>query len=660
MITKLRLKNWKSHLDSQFEFSKGVNALLGIMGSGKSSVVQGISFALFGKFPGIQSIKMDEVIMGKPNKKDFAEVELEFIIDGNNYSVKRRIAKGKSEAEIRKGGGLITTGPVNVTESVEKLLQIDYDLFSKAVYSEQNGIDFFLRIPSGRRREQIDRMLKLDEFERVRELSVSSANRLKNRIEEKMRIVSELEKERIEEKLAVLERELVQFRDRSMVIGKELEKVKDSIKKLNERLEEFEEMEKKINSLKTEKKSIEAGLKEMNSFVSSTGVLADVKKRVRELDAMIKGLRTEEKSMDSLLEEFRTRVASKNAEIRMINESIKNIEGVEGKCPVCDTKITREKKLEIVSKKTASLKRMRVELNKMVAELERIKEKLKGISEKLRAAELEKEKAESSVAELERLDEMKKRRAGYLKKLAELKNEIAGIEKKIKLADVSGISEQLENALKKEGGLAAEMKVLMARIKEKEESIEDVRKRKGILDKYREEISCDGNVIKLLESFCGVLVRTQDQLRDEFLKLVNSIMSSIWSELYPYGDFTDIRLWVENDFILQLRALNGEWLSVEGIVSGGERSMAALALRIAFSLAFIPKLGWLILDEPTHNLDSNAIGRFAELLREKIGRFTEQVFLITHEERLVEGIVGKVYRLEREKEKDGVTISSVI
>jgi DNA repair exonuclease SbcCD ATPase subunit len=72
-------------------------------------------------------------------------------------------------------------------------------------------------------------------------------------------------------------------------------------------------------------------------------------------------------------------------------------------------------------------------------------------------------------------------------------------------------------------------------------------------------------------------------------------------------------------------------------------------------MAFIPSLKWLILDEPTHNLDHNAIAQFAEVLREKIHSFANQVFLITHEDRISEGVTGHFYRLERKKELDEPT-----
>ena len=110
-----------------------------------------------------------------------------------------------------------------------------------------------------------------------------------------------------------------------------------------------------------------------------------------------------------------------------------------------------------------------------------------------------------------------------------------------------------------------------------------------------------------------------------------------------------VRLAIDKDYVLQVKGSEG-WVSVDGIASGGERSIACLALRIAFSMALVPNRKWLILDEPTHNLDLNAIHQFTSVLREKINRFVEQVFLITHEERVSEGVMGSLYKLERNKE----------
>ena len=45
------------------------------------------------------------------------------------------------------------------------------------------------------------------------------------------------------------------------------------------------------------------------------------------------------------------------------------------------------------------------------------------------------------------------------------------------------------------------------------------------------------------------------------------------------------------------------------MASGGERSIACLAMRIAMAMVIVPNLRWLILDEPTHNIDEQGISK---------------------------------------------------
>ena len=94
MITKLKLNNWRSHLDTDLIFSEGTNCFIGKMGAGKTSVLDAICFALFGTFPALQSkkIKLSDVVMKKPKMKQEAYVDLGFNIDGYEWNVKRTIS----------------------------------------------------------------------------------------------------------------------------------------------------------------------------------------------------------------------------------------------------------------------------------------------------------------------------------------------------------------------------------------------------------------------------------------------------------------------------------------------------------------------------------------------------------------------------------------
>jgi len=51
---------------------------------------------------------------------------------------------------------------------VEKAIEINYNLFSRAVYSEQNEIDSFLRLSPKDRKTKFDELLDLQKYEAVR------------------------------------------------------------------------------------------------------------------------------------------------------------------------------------------------------------------------------------------------------------------------------------------------------------------------------------------------------------------------------------------------------------------------------------------------------------------------------------------------------------
>src|SRR3989338_2833589 len=328
MISKVRLKNWKSHLDSEFEFSQGVNGLIGIMGSGKSSVMDSISFALFGTFPHLNSRKigLDDLIMKKPQQQKEAEVSLELKLNGSTYSVKRVIREGKgtTHAEIRENGKLIDVNPVGVTSYVEKILGIDYPLFSRAVYSEQNNIDYFLTIPKGKRMQHIDEMLKVDEFEKVREGIVKIKNSMLERRKEKVKIVREVEGENLEGKIEGVEKELEKVSADIESRKSEIEKIESDLKDSKEKIKNLEGKVEEGNKLEKELSGLESSIREISSREEVD--IEGVEKEKNTFEREIERISGELKEKKNRLEEGRARIASLNTEIRVLNKDVEKIE----------------------------------------------------------------------------------------------------------------------------------------------------------------------------------------------------------------------------------------------------------------------------------------------------------------------------------------------
>ncbi|MFA6399275.1 MAG: hypothetical protein WCW44_02830, partial [archaeon] len=179
---------------------------------------------------------------------------------------------------------------------------------------------------------------------------------------------------------------------------------------------------------------------------------------------------------------------------------------------------------------------------------------------------------------------------------------------------------------------------------------------KRSIDDLEKEMLKNEDAAKNMGVFSNCLIATQVELRESLLETINSAMSSIWSAIYPYKDFTDAKLCVvEEGYDLQVKTINNGWVRVEGVLSGGERSAAALCIRIAFALVLTKKLSMLILDEPTHNLDSNAVAKLSEMLREEMPKLVEQIFVITHDKQLENAASSNLYLLTRNKDVDEST-----
>jgi len=276
-----------------------------------------------------------------------------------------------------------------------------------------------------------------------------------------------------------------------------------------------------------------------------------------------------------------------------------------------------------------------------------------------RLAEIEKQfseeklrRAEEKLAEIGRCREL----YDIEEEITQLKNSVARAEK-----EVAGIvfDEEKQRLVRKElvevekniSGVKAEAAALKKLLEEREKALEEWRKKAGLVEKKKAEMAVVDEKMRRLTIFQNALVDAQAVLRSELIDAVNGAMAALWPNIYPYNDFKGIRLRADHEgYALELQALDGSWVGIEN-ASGGERSCAALVLRVAFAMVLVPNLSWLVLDEPTHNLDREAVVMLCNALREEIPKIVEQTFFITHDEALREGASARIYRIERDKDR---------
>ena len=756
MIQKLILENWRSHKHTEIEFTKGTNVIVGQMGSGKTSLMDAICFAFYGTFPSLQAkkIKLDEVIKNKPTQEQKSKVKLFFNLNDTNYSIKREIELGKgTTAEIRKEG-IEIAGPQSkrVTEEVSRILQVNYELYSRAVYAEQNNIDYFLEITKSQRKQKIDELLQISKFEKAKKTLNQVTNRLKERVKEKEESkiseeevieIPSLEKslrekeqeereeekklETAEEKREKLKREheeikskKEQYEEKTRFLTEFKAKKEYAEKQLQERSKpesSEEEARKKYEKVKQEKEETKAK-KELNEKLSKEKEMLEARislssKKEKELSLKIAQIilpeniseikKQKEEAIKNYQEELNSIKASISSKKESIEEVEKTIEEVNSneKCPVCESKLTPEKKNEIIAIKREKIKKAEEENSKNEAKKEAIRKQIEELEKEIIEIKAEEKKMMQKAFYEEEIKKAVDSRKSSEEKLKEIQQELSKIEikkdyeelveeeqklkKEIEYFELKKEIEKLASLIEKtaqeaeavnydkekENKVSEELKKTeteIALINQKQSSlkalVDEKKKRLEGLLRIRKEAEVNKKqadyLKKQIESFYllqNVLQNTQNRLREEFIESTNLALDNIWNKIYPYKDYKELKLQIDDsgDYLLMLRTTGNKWVSADGITSGGERSSASLALRIAFSLVLTKNLSWLVLDEPTHNLDKQAINELAATLREHLPSLVEQIFLITHETELEKASTKNIYKLERNKEAEEET-----
>ncbi len=771
MITRVKLVNWRSHEDTELEFSKGTNVLVGDMGSGKSSVMDAICFALFGTFPALNAKKLsiDDCVMNTPEQKQAARVEITVTHKDKEYTILREVelGKGTKKSEVREGDTLLE-GPQTkrVSEVIEQKLGVDYELFSRAVYSEQNQLDYFLQLRAGDRKKKIDELLRIERFENARKSLGSLSRALKIRREDIERALAEKTPEAVEAEVAKSETELKELEGKINGAREELAEATKNKLEADTVLKGLEVKEREAHALREKKAVLEsqvqtntnraneisgrlgealeadlskqkAGALERKSAVEKELEALELKARglmevnaelkaksekVRELAEKAAEARKLAQRMQSLderkpqehLDTAREAVAKAErelgqakAEIEQYTKRAKELAHAGDKCPVCESDITHNKKVALAmdaKERMANAERRSESAKGIISntnvkslendarELAEIKASLKssgaegleqaradvaGLEEKLREMgdgsdvkrkELQAER-DSLLEKAQKVDRISEMQAEYRRLKAEesaRKQELESVGNSLRAVAfdegaLAGVRNNANALSAKESELKAVLESGDERLKDKSSALEANRKMLGEL-RQRES---DTKAIKEAGDSLGVmgsaLESTQSQLREEFTIALNAGLEDVWPRIYPYGDYESCRLAVgDGGYVLQLLRSGGDWMDVEGVASGGERSTAALALRIAFSLVLTQNLSWLVLDEPTHNLDSKGVELLATALREHLPGLVEQVFIITHDEGMEQAVSGVLYRLERDKENGAPTKAVLI
>lgn len=673
ILKKIILNNIRSYETQEINFSKGSTLLSGDIGAGKTSILLGIEFALFGLQPGQRGSSLLK------NGKEEGGVLIEFEVDDQNIIVERTLKRGKT---ISQTYCAITINnekkEFSVTELKSKILEIlNYPkefskkqniLYKFTVYTPQEEMKQIILQDSETRINTLRHVFGIDKYKRILE-NISTINskireekRLKQAITENLEqdkfniIAKENELESKQYNLVSVEKELFLKQEKRKKIQEEQEEIAKKIQEKNKLEQEIEKTKIIMLNKRDSVSENERLIQRIKEQIDELSQLSFDESQIIELEEKINAIKKEKEKLDLVILEITSQINSIYLKIEDCEKLEKKISHLDI-CPTCLQNVEAVYRANVLNKLhndvSEGIKKREIleqEKAKISREIIRNNEELNFNQKKLEELKILRLK-------LQDIDEKQKRIQEIQVSQISLKNDLTLLEKHMELLNNSIFElkkfddifklkqDELRQALNSEREVdikVAELKkeidmfsMQINELKEKLKKIEEIQKDLEYLAKLEDWLSKSFMpVISFIEK--NVMIK----LKSEFSKLFSEWFCMLVSDNFDVqldDNFTPI---IEHqDYEIDYAYL-----------SGGERTAVALAYRLALNqvinslLSKIKTKGLMILDEPTDGFSDQQLDKMRDVL---LQLNVEQLIIVSHEQK-IEGFVENVIRFKKE------------
>ncbi|MEM4271697.1 MAG: SMC family ATPase [Candidatus Pacearchaeota archaeon] len=678
-LKKLRIKNIRSYENEEIEFPSDSLLLAGDIGSGKTSILMAIEYALFGLQPGQKGSSLLR------NNAQNGEVALELEIDGKEITIERKLRRdGKSVANDYSA---ITVDGIKYESSVTELktkvlsllkypsefLKKNNILYRYTVYTPQEQMKQIILEEPETRLNMLGHVFGIDRYKKIRENLSILMNKLKEEVKVLQGEIKTLDQERVH---------LESAKSFLCMLNEKIKGKEDEIKKSAEKIKvieiEIKELEKKTKERDIFEKEVE---KTKVMIMSKKENLANLSK---ELEGSLEKLSEGSEIFDE--EEFNKiiqKILLTGEEIEKLNtkliELVGKIKSLEQSkkvqldkkerifkidiCPTCLQNVPYAHKHNILNETEREISAISSEIGKLTeertnlsAQLQAYKSELPVLEQKRTRFEILRSKIEYIEKSKKRIEEVAKLKATLEKDLGFLASHLENLKENIlkfsKFSNQLKVKQlELEKARNDERRAEISFAELKKEIEMTEKEIAGIQKSISAKENSKKKLS---NILELSDwlsvhflSLISFIERNvMIKLRIEFEKLFSKWFNMLAGE--PFEVHLD-----ENFTPL---IIQGETEMDYSFLSGGERTAIALAYRLALNqtinslLSNIKTKDLIILDEPTEGFSEFQLAKMREVFEELN---VSQLIIVSHEQKM-EDFVDNVIKLKKESHSSSI------
>ncbi len=440
---KLSVKGFKPFKDEQVIDFQNLDffVIRGPTGSGKSSLLDAILFALYGET--VEGLRKEDIL----NKESsLLRVDFEFSVRGKKYRVIRSFGKkGSIEVRFFIDGKPKSVRVRELNDEISNILGVGAKQFQKIFFLPQGRYASFLKGNAKERRELVLSLLDLDIYKKIQEAVSERFRTLENKLELIRSKLKELQNYDAEY-LATLQREYQAFLAQKEELSEEVSQRREEINNLNrlkEKHELLQSLEKELQNLnRKDLQQLKEKLETLEKLNQRREIFVNALSLEEEIENLELSVKKKEKEVERLQKEINTYKEKLN-EILQQREKFKQKEHL-----ITDLQIAL-KKLEELENKSAELKKIKKEISqleeiieKLDEEIENLKTQLNQQEEKLKKINQQLESIKYDPSEEAKLSTLKEKALRKRELQKELKNLIEKIKEKQKLI------EQYEEQLK--------------------------------------------------------------------------------------------------------------------------------------------------------------------------------------------------------------------
>ena len=332
----------------------------GKTGAGKTSLIDAITYALYGRVPRYGASKAHRLVLSRGSRR--LRVALDFSVGGRRFRVERLYTSRPEESSARayEEGRRLNLTSTQIDRWVEQVTGLDYRTFTRVILLPQGEFDRFLKPSSPReRRDILIGLLNLEIFERIRQMASEEYRKLEGELNLLRKELAQLE--------PLTEESLRNLRSRIERLQKEIEHLRGEVEREKELLRKAEERDRTQEELRQAQEK----LKEAEAKIEKLGDLEERIRLARRILPFLPYLQRLEEVEEELREVRLTRE-------RILKERLK----LEGEMANIEEELRR------AEKEHARLPLLRKELQQTLLELDRLS---RAVEEERRLRKLEKE-----------------------------------------------------------------------------------------------------------------------------------------------------------------------------------------------------------------------------------------------------------------------------